>query len=311
MTKLWEETGSALATRLFASSGVALVFWVWAFVAWCMRQDGWSYFHEMVSRLTSDPGLAPLLAVAVAATVVIATSSLVVERLTLPVLRVLEGYWPRPLARLRSRRIEDWHKHIQDLAHLPPGAGRDQVVAASVQLRNFPPDGDLLPTRIGNIIRAGERRPASWYGLDAVILWPHLWLVLPEQARGDLTNARGQLDRAVTAFTWAVLSCLLGLLWWPAALVGLVVAIAILRWWIPAAASTYATLISAVFDTHRFLLYDALNYPRPAKPVDEPALGRKLTRSLWDDPSQAPLTFTSPAAPSSAKPKGPRRPPSP
>ncbi len=298
MTKFWEETGTALSKRLFASGGAGLVFWTWAVAMWAIHQGGWRYVQDTVRALTSDTGLATLLATSIIAIIVLSASSLVVERLTLPVLRLLEGYWPRLVNRLWTKRIARWHRKVQELQTLPPApeATTDAIAAASAALRRFPPDDQLMPTRIGNIIRAGERRPATWYGLDAVIVWPQLWLVLPEQPRSDLTTARTQLNNAVTAWTWAVLSCVLGFLWLPALVVGLVVAFAIWRWWVPAAADTYATLVSAVFDTHRFALYDALHYPRPTTSADEPRLGRALTHSLWDDPSQAPTTYAAPPA---------------
>lgn len=61
--------------------------------------------------------------------------------------------------------------------------------------------------------------------------------------------------------------------------VGVLVAVLVWRWWIPAAGGAYATLISAVFDTHRFVLYDALCHPRPDTPALEPRLGEALTMS--------------------------------
>jgi hypothetical protein len=44
---------------------------------------------------------------------------------------------------------------------------------------------DVLPTRLGNILRAAERYPAERYGIDPILLWPRLYPLLPEQFRQD------------------------------------------------------------------------------------------------------------------------------
>jgi len=290
MTKFWEATASSLSQRLFAAGGSALVFWVWVFTVWSIRRGGWSYMRDSVQPVFAQQDIAPLLALVVAVVVVVWTSSLIVDRVTLAVLRLLEGYWPRIANPLRRKLVAHWQKKVDAIGVLPAGdlASPVRLSTARTQMWRFPTGEDVMPTRIGNIIRGGERRPAYWYGLDAIVVWPQLWLVLPEQVRADLTVARQQLDRSVAGFVWAVIACGLGFEWWPAVIPGILVALAIWRWWIPATAQDYATLISAVFDTHRFDLYDTLHYPRPTRPAQEQAAGEALTRSLWSDLSSAP-----------------------
>jgi hypothetical protein len=290
MTKFWEESASALSARLFAAGGSALVFWVWAFTVWSIQQGGWRYVRGTVQTLLEQQNLAPVVALVVGVVVVVWTSSLIVERLTVPVLRLLEGYWPSIADPLRNLLVKHWQKRVDALSDPPAGGAEPQVrlTAAQVRMWRFPAGVDVMPTRIGNIIRGGERRPAYWYGLDAVIVWPQLWLILPLQARNDLTQVRQQLDRSVAAFTWTVIACGLGLVWPPAGLGGLAAAWVIWRWWIPNAAQDYATLVSAVFDTQRFALYDTLHYARPTSPANEKAHGEALTRSLWSDLARAP-----------------------
>lgn len=296
MTKFWESAASSLASRLMSSSGPALVFWVWAALVWAIGKGaGWDSFHATMTSLFNDAQAPSLLAGAVAGLILVTVSSLIIDCFTLRILRLLEGYWPTwpGIALVARRRRERWRGKLLCLEQslLEASDAGDQVAGARIQteLRNYPPDeADMLPTRVGNIIRAGERRPYIWYGLDPVIVWPQLWLVLPEQPRIDLTYSRGQLDRSVAACTWAVLSCALAALWPWAALTGVLAAAAIWYWWLPAAAWRYATLISAIFDTHRFLLYNALHYPLPTDPRTEPESGRALTQALWTDNNKSP-----------------------
>ena len=308
MTKLWEEAGKSLVTRLFADTDMALVFWVWALTVWSIERDGWTWFATAVGPLFADTSATLLLAVAVTALLLVAISSLVVSRFTLPVLRALEGYWPAwPfwLASLRQQRTKAWQVTLEDLEEQAASTSStsdpvaySQIAAAEAHLRRLPAKADVMPTKIGNLLRAGERRPALWYGLDAIVVWPQRWLVLPEQPRADINQARTELDRTVAAFIWAVTSCALGAVWWPAFPIGVAVAAMIWRFWVPTAAEAYATLVSALFDTHRFQLYDALHFPRPSAPSDERLYGEAVTRILWNGgrPKDNPTNFTGPAS---------------
>jgi hypothetical protein len=47
-------------------------------------------------------------------------------------------------------------------------------------------EGFLLPTRLGNILRASERYPLERYKLEGITIWPRLFHVLPPQFIRDL-----------------------------------------------------------------------------------------------------------------------------
>jgi hypothetical protein len=44
---------------------------------------------------------------------------------------------------------------------------------------------DLLPSRLGNILLAGERYSGDRYGADAIIFWPRLYPLLPQRFQAD------------------------------------------------------------------------------------------------------------------------------
>jgi hypothetical protein len=118
------------------------------------------------------------------------------------------------------------------------------------------------------------------YGLDAVSLWPHMWLLMPDAARQELIAARATLDASVTAAVWGLLF-LVFIPWSPwAAAVGLGVAAVTVLVWVPARAVTFAALVEAAFDLYRQDLYVQLRWPLPTSPYDERREGRRVTTYL-------------------------------
>jgi hypothetical protein len=156
------------------------------------------------------------------------------------------------------------------------------------ELRAMPQTNtDLMPTRLGNLLRAAERQSLNKYGLDAVICWSRLWMILPEAVKKDLQEARADLNTAARIWLWSFLFCGWTALaiptrnpWatWPL-LLGLLSGWFAYRWAI-AAASLYGELIEAAFDIHRQLLYQSLRWTLPSDPNTEREVGQKLTRYL-------------------------------
>jgi len=137
---------------------------------------------------------------------------------------------------------------------------------------------DLLPTRFGSILRAAETRPRQRYGLDAVLLWPRLWLLLPENVRQDLSVARERLDGLATAWGWGLLFLGWTFAWrwaWVIALLWMAVVYLLLL----ESAQAFADLLVSTFDTQRWQLYEALHRPLPSESgAAEIAAGQALTR---------------------------------
>src|SRR5262249_8893760 len=110
--------------------------------------------------------------------------------------RLLEGYWR-------------WRWVNKSLGSL--GRWREKKRRASLAARAttelgylhgylaFPPDGEPLPTRLGNALRAAESYPGDKerWGLDAAFWWPRLYLILPDSARNQVDDARAALDQLV------------------------------------------------------------------------------------------------------------------
>jgi hypothetical protein len=126
------------------------------------------------------------------------------------IVRLYEGY---PLQAVYKSRRRDapgvrWHQERLDTLRPPPesvtgrspadveaalrsklagGRGRVQPSPSSAYYRYPTRDhrADVLPTRLGNILLAGEMYSTDRYGIDCIIFWPRLWPLLPEQFQRD------------------------------------------------------------------------------------------------------------------------------
>ncbi|MFJ8158496.1 hypothetical protein [Streptomyces sp. NPDC094468] len=237
----------------------------------------------------------------VAVALALAGAGLLGLALAAPVLRFLHGLGPvwrwcgRPFlwwARRRTRRIRA--RWVLGLARQgAAGAGPREL--ADYQRwerarRRYPADpAYLLPTRLGNLVRASERRIEGRYGLDPAAVWPALTRALPEQALLAAERARGGLDRATAAMVWGVV---FAVTMWPFSMwalpVGLLAVPVVVRGVLPGRAARFATELEAVFAAHRGELYRVSRWPLPPSPAGEPAAGRALTVHITrgsDDPS--------------------------
>jgi hypothetical protein len=264
---------------LFWAGGLLLVIGPAGLTAW------WQY-------LLTLPALAQV-GWLVAALLVLNASAAVMERLRLPLLRLLEGYWPWPLCLLEAplialvrrrvqRQRERWSALMQQReSHSLTPAERMELARLEQARLDFPPDlADLRPTAVGNILRAVERRVVHRYGLDPVLLWPRLWLLLPQDARQEIAAARESLDRLAEAWGWGL--CFLVWAFWqpwavPIALLWMLLA----AWLARSPARTFAVLVQSAFDLYRWRLYEALHFPVPEEKGDaKRAAGQSLTRYI-------------------------------
>ena len=162
---------------------------------------------------------------------------------------------------------------------------QEALIRIGQELRTLPTaDTDIMPTRLGNVLRAAERKPLEKYGLDAIICWSRLWMLLPDAVKKDLQETRTDLNTAVRVWLWSLLFCgwtlMGGSIWTTWSLViGLLSAWFAYDWAI-AAATTYGELIEAAFDLHRHLLYQSLRWNLPPDPVVEKRVGADLTQYL-------------------------------
>jgi hypothetical protein len=105
----------------------------------------------------------------------------------------------------------------------PDGGDREELDRLAAQRNRIALAEPRRATWIGDRLAALDRRVLAHYGLDLSSAWPRLWLIVPDTARTELRTAASAFDAAATLGGWGALYLLTGLLWWPAAVTGLVV----------------------------------------------------------------------------------------
>jgi len=295
--KFLDTIGGKLAENWAASVLTpALLFWVGGLLALTWR-TGW----EPLERWLAAQSALSQLFLAGGALAVFAASAVVVDALNISVLRLLEGYWPRWLGRLRrwsvrrlERRIGEREARLQVLAARRATLTAEEtaeLAALQQELHGVPAlPVHYMPTRFGNMLRAAERRIGEKYGLEVVVCWPRLWLLLSDGARREIADARAQVDIGARFCLWGVLFVGWGAVAWWAVILGGAIAVGAYRWML-GAADVYASLLESCFDVSRAALYKALRWPLPANPAEEAPCGQALTRYLFEGSDRAEPPF--------------------
>ncbi|MFB7645695.1 hypothetical protein ACFC0S_00405 [Streptomyces sp. NPDC056084] len=220
-------------------------------------------------------------------------AALLLQPLQQQLVRWLEGY---PLTRgvgvlLGRPLIARWRRRWERLNTLqqrvdPRPEDLPVMVEAAARLAKLPRAPErLMPTRLGNMLRAAEDRPAETYGLDTVAAWPELYAVLPERTASLVDDARDQLDmtcRMTAAFTvmGGLSAAILPFSRWTFLAVAFLLASALTYRSAISAAENYGRLVNTAVNLHRFDLLTAFHLPLPAGPDEERARFRALSSRL-------------------------------
>jgi hypothetical protein len=283
---LWENIGQALAKEWTARMLTpAFAFWGGGLLAWAFRY-GWGDLAAWWSARSALEQAALL----VGGLLLMAFSAVVMEQVQDRLLRWAEGYGPRPLWPLRFALARRWEKKAQrmeerwqelaercggDPERLSPPERAEYARLDAFRLRLPVDPGRMMPTLLGNLLRAAEEHAWVRYGLEAGVCWPRLWFLLPRDVREEIAAARSRLNEATRWLGWGLLFVVWTVWAWWAAPVGLL--IAGLAWQgMTRAALVYGDLVRAAFDLYHPLLFEHLGWPKPKGPED----GRRLTEYL-------------------------------
>jgi hypothetical protein len=248
----------------------------------------------------------------------------VVQSFHFAAIRMLEGYWGDSRAAVllvrigvsrHRKRLEQARERVGEARAAPASAAKASLVGPSPpleeqivvrralarqqaraagawrRLSQYPPSQyDLLPTQLGNTLRAGERRAGERYGWETIDAWPRLYVGLPEPVAIAYRSAVDAVDTAavfcLTFLTVSVFTAAAFLddpaLWWiPVA--GFLLSYVSYRGAV-ASAVTQGILQQVAFDRHRFDLLEALHQPLPATPEEELTQAR-LISDFFGEPS--------------------------
>lgn len=149
---------------------------------------------------------------------------------------------------------------------------------------------DIMPTRLGNVMRKYERLAGSQYGLDAITAIRQVALVAPPERLGYLNDQRQLLDLSVRMSATSIVATLISIvflwqhgLWLLIALIPYSLAYLSYKGAITAA-HQHGAAFSTIIDLDRFALYDYLRIRRPISTREERRMNAQLMRLLSNDP---------------------------
>jgi len=230
-----------------------------------------------------------------------------------PIIRLLEGY-----GRLNPFRILlPWQQsefkakaepHFRKLQSVLDARRRgvpesEQFSELSVwhAARDFPEELELvLPTRLGNVMRAYERYSDIVYEIEAIALWPRLFMIIPKDVRERVRESEGLFHFSINMLFTGIVTLvtsggmiisslyhggfvdLENRISWPIILVLVFGAFfAWFSWWsLPDAARQRGEEVKSTFDLYRVELADALGFELPATEAEERRMWRLVSRRM-------------------------------
>jgi hypothetical protein len=146
----------------------------------------------------------------------------------------------------------------------------------------------LMPTRLGNVLRAAEEYGKLTYNLDAALVWPRLVPQLPAEFQARVEQSSTPLVTMLFTATFSLLFAFIGGValfflsdqWW--LFLGIVLGGLLLSAWCYESAIQrsveYGTLLRTAFDLYRHELLKALGVPLPSSPLEEWELWPQLSK---------------------------------
>ena len=145
---------------------------------------------------------------------------------------------------------------------------------------------NVMPTRLGNVLRRYERRMGSQYSLEPFSVIQQISFVAPAERLAYIGDQRQLLDLSVRMSATSIVATLIAISalwrhgpWLLLALLPYGVAYLSYRGAV-VVAHEYGSALSAMIDLDRFALYDALRLPRPKDTAAERRMNRDLGQLL-------------------------------
>lgn len=218
---------------------------------------------------------------------------LLLSGLNYSILRIFEGYplqhvqqWPG-FRTLHKLLIAPRLREFGDLARRK----RDGDSKAAWQLdRRYPSsEGQILPTRLGNAVRAFEHHALVRWGLSTVAAWPRVELLLSEQESTILAAVKSDADFLVNAsllsygvgITLLIRAGVTGSRWdaWLIDLIPFLVGYCLYRIAV-GAAIRWGSEVRSCMDLHRLELYERMGIRLPTTREEEAQVAKAINQCL-------------------------------
>mgnify|MGYP000969135699 CR=1 FL=1 len=288
--------------RLLYSFLPAAVFLAGLGALYVDAEIGWLTFLQWWQSLGTEIQLA----LVVIALILIIVCAAPFDAFTLTFLRWAEGYWDSNwLFRWFYERRRKHHRQVVEESQKRFSELRDKQDKGSLSHREerrvqqleellhyYPPNPQrVMPTFLGNILRAAEDHARVRYGLDPIVVWVRIYPSINGTIQDALEANQKTLNLTIRLIAQIALFAIIGMSYelasgnWG---IGLSVLIAS---WFGAylayqaaiqAAKSYGELVRTTFDLYRLALYQSLHLPLPTQNGDaERKEGETLTRFLW------------------------------
>lgn len=240
---------------------------------------------------------------------------LVIHPIQFALVQFLEGYWGTSSVgqsirvqrilhyQLLCRELHDERVNAVNQLKDLPGQGIDTRAARTrlisqraeaLRIRDYFPRAidDIMPTRLGNMLRRYEAQAGSQYGMDALQVVPHLLSIAPANHVDYVGDQRSQLDLAVRmTFISLAASATAVLFLWPYGLWILVAAIPYVLAYLSyrgsvVAAGHYGAAFDTLINLDRFALYEQLHLPLPVDTTDERLTNERIQRLFEYNPHE-------------------------
>jgi len=214
------------------------------------------------------------------------------------ILRFYEGRWDFPLGRYFQTIGKNRHrKHLEEIKN---DQSRYEEIYYTYPLPTQPEQ--VMPTRLGNILKNAELYPKKRYGIDSVLIWPRLYQLLPERFIQTLAEARSSLDFMLVISSLSMAFVLVGgsylfFINAPVRIIIFCILGGLFIAWMGykgtiSCGLLYAQQIKVAFDLYRNELIKQMHLPLPANPDEEKKRWNEIVQFLYRNVRENPELWT-------------------